>query len=74
MPPSDNNFSLGHLLKMEKESGWREGDRKWRARTFSMNSITEVTHYSRRRCYREVTAANRPNCLTNLRCNLVAAW
>ena len=73
MPPSDNNFSLGHLLKMEKESGRRERDRKWRARTFSMNSITEVTH-SRRCCYREVTAANRPNCLTNLRCNLVAAW
>ena len=72
MPPSDNNFSLGHLLKMEKESGWREGDRKLRARTFSMNSITEVTH-SRCRCYREVTAANRPNCLTNLNCNL-AAW
>ena len=42
MPPSDNNFSLGHLLKMEKESGRRERDRKWRARTFSMNSITEV--------------------------------
>ena len=35
MPPSDNNFSLGHLLKMEKG---REGEMAligsaWRART-----------------------------------------
>ena len=41
MPPSDN-FSLGHILRVEKGGGWREMQRKRmrRRESFSMNSIT----------------------------------